>query len=673
MVHWICPECGLECAPSNRDCPSCYPSRDPAAVVSGGDAQAEVGSPQSHPAVLGASTEQAELSATEGATELAGILQPDSNGLAHPLLTLAGQLEESLTLCNEIPAALDPVAPVAVEMTETAQARVSTAEATEPGPVAKVYEEVPQIPGVGEAEPPAEPLGAPEPMAPPEFPQDTPLEAAPAADGVAPAEPAQAPEIADQASHTPVPVEAQPAREAAEAPESEPPVEVIEEGRHASVAEHVTAADEPSVRAVQEEASHAVPSVPIQPASEVAVHEPVAPREVQRESLIEVSQTETPAALPVEAKPEPPTEGQEEVSQPLSAVEAEPAIQVAELSDAGIGAEVQQEASAEPATTAEAVEPRQSDPPVAPVEEPSHPVASLEPPLTEVIEVSRPLAQVEVPVPPPTETVDVAQPVTQAEIQKKTLVEAAEPGLPAATEASHPPELAPATPELLPTALLLPQSSAPGNMERLARPPYSGKAVRRPEPKLARAGSTALVPVRVQPLDEGAIVTVLGDRPKTPKAPGWLVSLLVALVMLIAGVALLFYLTPGETKPARSSAPEPADPRVNVVSAASAHPLTKYLEVTGLRVNFDLNRESSIQYIVVNHSSAQIGDAMLSVVVRAANGRPQQPPVCAFRLRIPSLGPYESREFTNTIETQMRSIEMPDWPSLRADIEVTAP
>ena len=25
MLHWICPECGRECEPKQRDCPSCYP------------------------------------------------------------------------------------------------------------------------------------------------------------------------------------------------------------------------------------------------------------------------------------------------------------------------------------------------------------------------------------------------------------------------------------------------------------------------------------------------------------------------------------------------------------------------------------------------------------------------------------------------------------------------
>src|SRR4051794_12949199 len=25
MLHWICPECGRECEPKERDCPACYP------------------------------------------------------------------------------------------------------------------------------------------------------------------------------------------------------------------------------------------------------------------------------------------------------------------------------------------------------------------------------------------------------------------------------------------------------------------------------------------------------------------------------------------------------------------------------------------------------------------------------------------------------------------------
>ena len=67
------------------------------------------------------------------------------------------------------------------------------------------------------------------------------------------------------------------------------------------------------------------------------------------------------------------------------------------------------------------------------------------------------------------------------------------------------------------------------------------------------------------------------------------------------------------------------------------HPLLKYIEVTGIRVSVDLNRKSIIQYVVVNHSAADLAELTLGVTVRSVLSRPQQPPISVFTVKIPSL------------------------------------
>src|SRR5262245_59285870 len=99
MFHWICPECGQECPPSSRDCPACYPHREhppaSAAVQAAAEGEPEVGPSMAEVGV--AVIEQAPpLSAIGGAVELAALPEAHAtNGIAMPLLNLAGQVEDS--------------------------------------------------------------------------------------------------------------------------------------------------------------------------------------------------------------------------------------------------------------------------------------------------------------------------------------------------------------------------------------------------------------------------------------------------------------------------------------------------------------------------------------------------------------------------------------------------
>ena len=164
------------------------------------------------------------------------------------------------------------------------------------------------------------------------------------------------------------------------------------------------------------------------------------------------------------------------------------------------------------------------------------------------------------------------------------------------------------------------------------------------------------------------VVTVLGGARKKRVVPGWLISFLVMATLLVAGIAVVFYLLPAShtTADAKSAAPEP----VVTPAVEPSHPLAQYIEVTGIRFVMDLTKKSEIHYLVVNHSGSELTDMTVFVTVRAANAKAGQPPLCRFSFRSAGLGPFESKEMTSPIEKLAHPVTLPDWHDLRADVQI---
>ncbi len=167
-------------------------------------------------------------------------------------------------------------------------------------------------------------------------------------------------------------------------------------------------------------------------------------------------------------------------------------------------------------------------------------------------------------------------------------------------------------------------------------------------------------------------MTKLVDEPKPAKkrggVPSWLVSFMVMLVLLLLG-AMAFNLVTFQ-RPDAVAKTLPADTQTPVVQNAS-HPLAQSIEVTGFRIVVDFNKKSEIHYLVVNHSAAPISDLTVYVTLRSASAKPGQPPLSRFSFRSPDLGPFESKEMSSPIEKVTRSVTVPDWSDLRAELQVT--
>ena len=70
---------------------------------------------------------------------------------------------------------------------------------------------------------------------------------------------------------------------------------------------------------------------------------------------------------------------------------------------------------------------------------------------------------------------------------------------------------------------------------------------------------------------------------------------------------------------------------------------------------------------------AEIADLAANVNLWARTAKSDEEAVGTFTFKIPSLGAYESKDMTATLNTKLRVYELPDWQNLTAEIQITSP
>jgi hypothetical protein len=118
---------------------------------------------------------------------------------------------------------------------------------------------------------------------------------------------------------------------------------------------------------------------------------------------------------------------------------------------------------------------------------------------------------------------------------------------------------------------------------------------------------------------------------------------------------------------------KPASTAPAQTSGKNSNPYAKYVELVGLRVNEKSAGHLEVQFAVVNHSEADLGQVKMDVNLRTTAAKPGDPPLITFSVKVPSLGPAELKPVTVDIPTKMRVYELPDWQFLKADFELTEP
>ncbi|MCC7237151.1 MAG: hypothetical protein IT163_17715 [Bryobacterales bacterium] len=150
-----------------------------------------------------------------------------------------------------------------------------------------------------------------------------------------------------------------------------------------------------------------------------------------------------------------------------------------------------------------------------------------------------------------------------------------------------------------------------------------------------------------------------------PGLPAWLVAVGVALLLAAVLGAGYFVLLPrirgGASAGPSNISLEPPQQAATASASPAGGRFGKYVEVVGLRV-IEENKKASVKFLLVNHSAAELTDVNGTVEIHSTNRGAM---VGRVEVKVPSLMPYESREFSAPLNTPLRAYEIPDWQFLR--------
>jgi len=150
-----------------------------------------------------------------------------------------------------------------------------------------------------------------------------------------------------------------------------------------------------------------------------------------------------------------------------------------------------------------------------------------------------------------------------------------------------------------------------------------------------------------------------------------------AVLFLAVGAAVFFGIKhfngSGE---ASAGSPAPAETTLPTAAAKGKtgnSTLQKYVEVVGMRLTENPKKTPEVHFVVVNHSGAEISDLAANVNLWARTAKSDEEAVGTFSFKVPSLGPYESKDLSGPLNTKLRVYELPDWQNLTAEIQITSP
>lgn len=155
--------------------------------------------------------------------------------------------------------------------------------------------------------------------------------------------------------------------------------------------------------------------------------------------------------------------------------------------------------------------------------------------------------------------------------------------------------------------------------------------------------------------------------PPAPRAgmPTWLMTILCALAF--GGVVLGAYYFIGSSK--KTPAAQDGALAFESVPGARNNPLTKQVEVVGLRLLQNRAKETEARFVLVNHTGGEIPEFSGTVTLSARTRKKDEEPVGTFTFKAPNLGSYESKEMTARVETKLKVYELPDWQNLEAQLQ----
>lgn len=203
-------------------------------------------------------------------------------------------------------------------------------------------------------------------------------------------------------------------------------------------------------------------------------------------------------------------------------------------------------------------------------------------------------------------------------------------------------------------------------------------AARAKTPEAAPAGQQPAAP---PPPAAAPPPAVPSPPPAAPRAappprgglPTWLMSILFALAFIGLGLGV-YWLIGYYRNPDRA----PAQPAIafetpSAKGKAKPNPVQQYIEVTGVRFIQNARKQTEARFLVVNHSPDLLSDIAGTVVIWGRTQKSDEESVGSFGFKLPTIGPWESKELSAPVNTRLRVYELPDWQNITAEVQLTNP
>jgi hypothetical protein len=197
----------------------------------------------------------------------------------------------------------------------------------------------------------------------------------------------------------------------------------------------------------------------------------------------------------------------------------------------------------------------------------------------------------------------------------------------------------------------------------------------------AAAGPSAIVPEgpAAPPRAPYLRIPELTPPPVPPKKgiPTWLMSIVFALAFggLVAGAyyGVQFFRKEPTAAPALGAATMETPASATTATPAKTNSLLKRLEISGLRLSQTKDQKTEVRFVVINHSGAEVVDLAATINLHARTRKNDDSPIGTFAFKVPLLAPYESKEVTALVDTNLKVYELPDWQNLEQQIQITSP
>lgn len=164
--------------------------------------------------------------------------------------------------------------------------------------------------------------------------------------------------------------------------------------------------------------------------------------------------------------------------------------------------------------------------------------------------------------------------------------------------------------------------------------------------------------------------------PPRPSGHGGLPTWLLTIVFTLAffGLAVGVYWTVGYLRyRSQSTQANLALENAAAKGKTKPNPLQRYIEVAGVRFIQNAKKQTQARFLVVNHAPDQISDLAGTVIIWGRTQKSDEESVGTFEFKVPTIGPWESKEANAPVNTKLRVYELPDWQNVTAEVTITAP